>query len=82
MRTFRRSLGLLLLLSPAINFAGDYTNPYMTPVIINMQTCVQQTMKDCLKSICMASPASCQAQCTENSTSKCNMLSGQHLDTN
>lgn len=71
-------LPLLLFLSTLI-CADDLSNPYMKPVKINMQTCINQNLKDCLKSICMASPEACKAQCVANSSDKCKLLSGQNV---
>ncbi|KTD63212.1 hypothetical protein [Legionella shakespearei] len=71
-------LPILLFLSAFVH-AGDLSNPYMKPIKINIQTCINQNMKDCLKSICMASPEACQAQCAANSSDKCKLLSGQNV---
>lgn len=70
---------LILLLLPLLSYADDLTNPYMIPVKINMQDCINENMEDCLQSICMASPASCRSQCATNSSDKCRMLSGQNI---
>lgn len=63
----------------ALVYADDFSNPYMKPVKINMQSCINQNVKDCLKSICLASPETCRAQCATNSSEKCKLLSGQNV---
>lgn len=79
MLVIKQKLLLILLLLPLLSYAENLTNPYMTPVKINMQDCINENMNDCLQSICMASPASCRSQCAANSTDKCRMLSGQNV---
>ncbi|KTD42462.1 hypothetical protein [Legionella quateirensis] len=69
----------ILLLVSMLSYADDLTNPYMIPVKINMQDCINENMDDCLKSICLASPASCRAQCTMNSADKCKKMAGQTI---
>lgn len=69
----------LFLMISTLGYADKLANPYMAPIKINMQTCINQNMKDCLKSICMASPKTCQAQCATNSSDKCKLLSSQNI---
>jgi|GEM_PF-4259119 len=73
-----RILCLLLTLIPTINYAADQRNPYMIQIKVDMQTCIKQNMKDCLKSICIASPSDCQSQCSANASHKCQQMSGQN----
>lgn len=70
---------VIFLLLPILSYADELTNPYMTPVKINIQDCINENMNDCLKSICMASPASCHAQCMTNSSDKCKKMAGQNV---
>lgn len=58
--------------------AAELTNPYMIPIIVDMESCIQANMKDCLNAICMAS-SDCTAQCHSNSRNKCEMMAGQHI---
>lgn len=79
MFVIKQNLLLLFLLLPMLGYADNLTNPYMTPVKVNMQDCINENMGDCLKSICMATPASCRAQCASNSSDKCKKLAGQNV---
>ncbi|KTD35259.1 hypothetical protein Lmor_0706 [Legionella moravica] len=79
MFVIRQLMILTLLMIPLRSDADNLTNPYMFPVKINMQECINANMNDCLKSICMASPASCRTQCTLNSADKCKKMANQTI---
>ncbi|WP_298627297.1 hypothetical protein [uncultured Legionella sp.] len=79
MLVIKQKITLLLLLLPLLAYAENLTNPYMIPIKINMQDCIKENTKDCLRSTCIASPASCHSECAANSSDKCKMLSRQTI---
>jgi hypothetical protein len=61
--------------------AEKLTNPYMIyPLVIDMPSCISSNEKDCLKSVCIAAPATCHQQCRTNAQSKCAALTKQRID--
>lgn len=63
----------LVLASAAPTFQGD-------PESFNMNQCVQQNIKNCLRAVCIpGTPTNCPDQCRVNAQQKCQAMSTQHL---
>lgn len=74
---FHYKIVVFFLVIPWFAHALEQKNPYMTPIKIDMPSCIKENKLDCLRSICIVSPSSCNVQCTANATEKCKKLAGQ-----
>lgn len=74
LRLFKLGILLFLVNIPTLalsNLPGD-------PFHFDMETCVEQNIKICLKGVCIpATPTDCPTQCRVNAVNKCKAISQQ-----